>query len=123
MSVSKRLCAICNSPVKRGHYYMVEDKIWFEAKLRKKQIACIDCLSEQLKRPLKGKDFTDCLLNEGNFMTKTGRYISPTFRVLVRRGIIADAPAFPIEKPTKRMRDFANFLEEEEGLRREGFFD
>lgn len=45
-----------------GEYYMVEDEVWKEAKM-KEGMLCIDCLEKRIGRTLKCEDFKKCPLN------------------------------------------------------------
>lgn len=43
--------------------YMVNDTIWKEAKLNKKDKLCLPCLSKRIGRKIKTTDFTNAPIN------------------------------------------------------------
>ncbi len=64
-------CVICNKSFTKSDDYMVNSKVWQEAKLRKTHpkvfiVVHMECLELMLKRKLVKDDFTDCPMNDNN---------------------------------------------------------
>lgn len=83
--MARKQCVECKrTPSGRGHYYMVTDKVW---PYMENEVACLDCLSNRLCRPLTLNDFTECELNRINFGL-AGLPMHRAFASMVKKGVI-----------------------------------
>lgn len=57
------ICTICEKKI-RNAMFMVKDDVWFEAGMKKKNLAHMKCFVEKLGRPLIYQDFNQVQLND-----------------------------------------------------------
>lgn len=68
-------CKDCHvNTLENNEYYMVHDKIWIKAKM-KKGMLCIGCIEKRLKRKLTTNDFTEYPINK-DFLPKSKRLLN-----------------------------------------------
>ncbi len=60
---TSRVCVICEKEV-RNALFMVKNDLWFEAGMKKKDLAHMECFVEKLGRPLVYQDFNGSEIND-----------------------------------------------------------
>lgn len=87
--MTEKVCPFClRSPSRRGHYYMLTWKTWHdEAGMEDNEVACLDCLSDHLERPLTLSDFTAAPINVWK-LGLDGGPMHAWWVKLVREGVI-----------------------------------
>jgi hypothetical protein len=65
-------CVDCHRSI-ADEFYMVQDSVWKRARMEPcGGFLCIGCLEKRIGRRLRARDFTDCPLNDLNFVKPNG---------------------------------------------------
>ena len=71
------ICLDCKTDTSEiGEYYMIQFDLWKQIHPADKGMLCIGCVEKRLGRILCGKDFTNAIVNEPEWGTKSERLLN-----------------------------------------------